>query len=61
VVRRRFGGLLLGAVLLAGGWRWARAAVTTATDNLSDWIGVGLILLALYLAVQTLREAVRTR
>jgi hypothetical protein len=61
VVRRRVGGLLLGAVLLAGGWRWARAAVSTATDNLADWIGIGLILLALYLAFQTLREAVRTR
>jgi hypothetical protein len=61
LVRRRFGGMLMGVVLLIGGWGWARSAVTTATDNLSAWIGAGLLVLAAYLAVQTLSEAVRTR
>ncbi len=61
LVRRRIGGMLMGVVLMIGGWSWARSALSTATDNLSDWIGALLIALAAYLAVQTLTEAVRTR
>jgi hypothetical protein len=61
ILRRRVGGIVAGVLIIGVALGAATHVVELIRDNLAEWLGVLLIIFAVYLATQTVREAIRTR
>jgi hypothetical protein len=61
ILRRRVGGIVAGILVIGVALGAATHVFDRVRGDLADWVGALLIVFAIYLATQTVREAIRAR